>query len=247
MGGIKSKGAGQQPGRAGRAGLRKPEARPGARGSARKIVRDIIDREKQRTGGMVDGQAMEALLDRATNLYPPGQVPTEAREEMISALKTESLDGDAERARDILSQAMDCRKKGKVELDDVKGMIRRGWDPEKGGMSGAAAKAIKFSGWADGDIMTKEAKQVMTSFVESFHMDMMANQATEARNKEIAQQLAQDKRDFQDFLVQDHKEHKRIDYGDFKEKLQDDRVDTSEWQTLMLWLQTGVKRNPMGN
>ena len=63
--------------------------------------------------------------------------------------------------------------------------------------------------------------------------------------KQIEAQLAQDKKDFKDFLVQDGKEHHKVTFDEFRETLEENRIDSSDWQTMMLWLQTGVKRNPI--
>lgn len=146
--------------------------------------------------------------------------------------------------RSQMQSAVD--KKGKIERDDVVALFDRVYDKKTEQVDSNAAAALAAISDEFKDKMDTGAQALATEFIQAYHSDAMGGLTDEYR-KQVEQQLAQDKHDFREFLTEDHKEHKKLSHEEFREELQDNRVETSDWQSLMLWLKTGVKTNPYTN
>ena len=210
------------------------------------VARSIVDaaQQAQAERGAIGKRDLEALIERAMQ-GTPGQPNQAAAEAIDFVVEQHALADDAKPLADIVKDAKRCRKKGSISESDLENMMRRAWDGEKESVDPAAATALRFVGWRDAPIMDKGARQLISEFVSAWYQDRVeAPNVTEGR-RQISEQLAQDKRDFRDFMHRDHHENKRLDYDEYKEQLQDQRLDTSEWQSMMLWLQTGAKQDPI--
>lgn len=212
------------------------------------VARAIIDaadaEEKQH--GSISGRAFDAMLKRAMQA-PPGQMSEAATAAINHVIENKALSQDAERDASIVKSANACRKSGGISRADMSDMMKRAWDGEKGEVRDTSATALRYVGWRDADIMDKGARELMTGFVTAWYEDQMETAAIREGRRQLEQQLAQDKRDFTDFLRRDKTEHKRQTFKEFKDDLKDNRIQSSEWQTLMLWLQTGHKQKPVSS
>lgn len=133
--------------------------------------------------------------------------------------------------------------KGKISRDDVASLFDRVYDKKTDKVDHKAAEALAYVSQEYEGKMDAGAKEVAHKFIQAYYTDAMSG-VTEEYRRQVEQQLAQDKRDFTEFLVRDKKEHKSQTLEEFKEDLKENRIETSEWQSLMLWLQTGTKKNP---
>ena len=210
------------------------------------VARSILDAAKQAEAdkGAVTKADFEDMLKRAMS-SKPGEMNPAAAQAVTYVIERHRLSADAKPLADIIQHADSCRHKGHLSEKDLESMMRRAWDGERGQVDDGAATALRFVGWRDTDIMDAGARALMTDFVSAWYHDRVESPAVQEARRQAAEQLAQDKQDFRDFMKTDKAEHQKLSYGEFKDKLQHDRVDASEWQTLMLWLQTGVKKKPI--
>lgn len=197
-----------------------------------------------RQHGSVSGRAFDAMLKRAMQA-PPGEMGAAATAAINHVIDTKTLSKDAERDASIIREANGCRKRGGISKDEMSGMMKRAWDGEKGEVRDTSATALRYVGWRDADIMDSGARELMTGFVTAWYEDQMETAAVREGRRQVEAQLAQDKKDFKDFLRRDKTDHKRQTIHELKAELKDNRIETSEWQTLMLWLQTGRKSKPV--
>lgn len=194
--------------------------------------------------GAIGKRDLEDMLKRAMDSQP-GQMNEAAAEAISLVVEQHKVSDDARPLADIVKDADRCRKKGVITEGDLEGMMRRAWDGEKGRVDSGAATALRFVGWRDAPIMDAGARKLMSEFVSAWYQDMVESPALREGRRQLEEQLAQDKRDFKEFMRTDKAEHKQQSYDEFKEKLQTERVEASEWQSLMLWLQVGIKKNPI--
>jgi hypothetical protein len=215
-----------------------------SRDAVARAILDSAERE-QRDRGAISGEALDGMLKRAME-GAPGQMSEAATQAIDHVLEHNKLGKDAEPLADIVRHANRCRREGgTLGRDDVRSMMKRAWDKGEDRVSDTAATAIRYVGWRDADIMDAGAKELMTSFVSAWYSDMVESPAVVEGRKQLEAQLAQDKRDFTEFVSRDKTEHKRHTLQEFKKDLKENRVEASEWQTLMLWLQTGQKQKPV--
>lgn len=210
------------------------------------VARAILDAAdaEQRQHGKISGRAFDAMLKRAMQ-SGPGQMSEAASAAINHVIEHKALSADAERDASIIRSANRCRKRGGISRADMSDMMKRAWDGDKGEVRDTSATALRFVGWRDADIMDAGARELMTGFVTAWYEDQVESAAIREGRRQLEEQLAQDKRDFKDFLRTDKSEHKRQTYNEFKDDLKTNRVESSEWQTLMLWLQTGHKQKPV--
>lgn len=215
------------------------------------VARSIVDaaRQAQAERGSIGKRDLEAMLERAMQ-GTPGQPNLAAAEAIDYVVEQHSIADDAKSLAGILKDAKRCRHQGEISQPDLENMMRRAWDADKKTVDPAAATALRFVGWRDAPIMDKGARQLMSEFVSAWYQDRVEAPNLVEGRRQIEAQLAQDKMDFRDFVDRDkaqrsHLETRRLDYDDYKEQLRDQRLDTSEWQSMMLWLQTGVKQDPI--
>lgn len=193
--------------------------------------------------GRISGRAFDGLLRRAMQA-PPGQMSEAATAAINHIIEHKALSEDAEKDASIIRSANACRKRGGISRADMADMMKRAWDGEKSEVRDTSATALRYVGWRDADIMDAGARELMTGFVTAWYEDQMESAALREGRRQAAEQLAQDKRDFKEFLRRDSTAHKRQTYEDFRQDLKEHRIEASEWQTLMLWLQTGRKQTP---
>lgn len=147
-------------------------------------------------------------------------------------------------AKMVHQELNDISKDRLITDADIKEILGREAKKGNGTLSKDAVEAMASIADSFDGKLDDGAKQLAARFQEIYYTDMMAP-LSEEYARQAAQQLKQDKVDFQDFLQQDLKEHKKLTYDEFKENLQDKRLDASEWETMMLWLQMGVKKKPI--
>lgn len=208
-----------------------------------RAILDAADAEVKQHG-RISGRAFDAMLKRAMQA-PPGQMSEAATAAINHVIEHKALSTDAERDASIIKSANGCRKRGGISRADMADMMKRAWDGEKGEVRDTSATALRYVGWRDADIMDAGARELMTGFVTAWYEDQMETAAIREGRRQLEEQLAQDKRDFQDFLRRDKTDHKRQTFNEFKEDLKEHRIEASEWQSLMLWLQTGHKPKPI--
>lgn len=211
------------------------------------VARSILEAAEfaEREKGAISKSDFEGMLKRAM-ASKPGQMNPAAAEAISLVVDRHKIAEDAKPLAEIIKDADRCRKdKGVITEKDLEGMMRRAWDRKQGGVDPAAATALRFVGWRDADIMDSGARALMTEFVSAWYHDVFESPAVKEGRRQLEEQLAQDKRDFQEFLVRDKREHKRVTVDELKEELQQKRIEASEWQTLMLWLKTGIKQKPI--
>lgn len=237
----------------GRTSVAAPPPRPPLNAAAKlarlredQFAREILDA----AGAMRDARGplcqsdFESLLKRAM-ASQPGRMHPAAAEAIDYIVDQHEFAQDAQPMAAILRDARQARAGGVISEQDLEGMMRRAWKPDAQSVDAGAAMALRFIGWRDAPIMDAGARQLMSEFVSAWYQDQVESAAVVEGRRQIEEQLAQDKRDFRDFMVTDRRDFERVEYDDFKAKLQDDRIDTSEWQSLMLWLQNGVKSDPI--
>lgn len=211
---------------------------------ARSLVENAARLEQEH--GCIGKDDLEAMLKRAMDSQP-GQMNAAAADAIDHIVAHHKLASDAQPMAEVLNDAKRCRDTGVIREADLEGMMRRAWDAKSGAVDKSAATALRFVGWRDAPIMDAGARQLMTEFVSAWWQDMVESPAVAEGRRQIEEQLAQDKRDFKDFVKTDKADHKKQHYEAFREGLKNERVEASEWQTLMLWLQTGAKRNPLSS
>lgn len=212
------------------------------------VARSILDAAdaEVKQHGRISGRAFDAMLKRAMQA-PPGQMSEAATAAINHVIEHKALDGDAERDASIIKSANACRTRGGISRADMADMMKRAWDGQKGEVRDTSATALRYVGWRDADVMDAGARELMTGFVTAWYEDQMETAAVREGRRQAAEQLAQDKRDFKEFVRRDKTSHKRQTYDDFKHDLKEHRIESSEWQTLMLWLQTGHKQTPVSS
>lgn len=208
-----------------------------------RAILDAADAEVKQHG-KISGRAFEAMLKRAMQA-PPGQMSDAATAAINHVIENKALAQDAERDASIIKSANACRQRGGISRADMADMMKRAWDGEKGEVRDTSATALRYVGWRDADVMDAGARELMTGFITAWYEDQMETAAIREGRRQAAEQLAQDKRDFQAFLRRDKADHKRQTYTEFKHDLKEHRIEASEWQSLMLWLQTGHKEKPI--
>ena len=156
-------------------------------------------------------------------------------------------------ARNQVAQALvrECEQKvgqkGKLNRTDIEDLLRRSWNSETKTVDKSAAEALTFINEAFGDKMDAGAAGLMKDFQVAYYQDMVMDKNIQESMRMAAEQLAMDNKLFKEFVKEDRMDHKQETYQEFKEDLQENRVETSEWQSMMLWLQTGRKQNPISS
>ena len=156
-------------------------------------------------------------------------------------------------ARNQIAQALvrECEQKvgekGELNRSDIEGLLRRSWDKKSNSIDKGAAEALTFINETFADKMDSGASSLMRDFQVAYYKDSVMDKGIQESMRMAAEQLALDNRLFTDFVKEDKSEHKQETYEDFREDLQENRVETSDWQSMMLWLQTGRKQNPISS
>lgn len=213
-------------------------------GAAKGLVEEAEARAKDK-GGVIDGRDLSALMTRAMKKPPGGTDGNALREAIEHITDVHTLSADAKPQAEALKVMTDCRTHGSMTKKQTTDMVQDMVNRAGGKLTDEASTAIKYAAWSNGDIMDDGAKMFMTSFISSWYQDTVENGMLAEGAKQAKQALAQDKTDFKDFMTRDKTEHKRKDLSEFKDDLKENRIDSSEWQTLMIWLQTGLKKSPI--
>lgn len=103
-------------------------------------------------------------------------------------------------------------------------------------------KAIVDTLGASTNVLDEGAQKFTNTLRDAYYADMI-DTANADYNRRAREQLAQDIKSFHEFVVDSHDRADKRDFDDFKKQLKEDRIETSEWQTMMLWLTTGAKQS----
>lgn len=215
-------------------------------GQARALVEDAEKRANLR-GGKIAGDDLNDLMNRAMEQQPGSEVAAAMREAMTHVVEEHDFTQDAQPQADALKTIAQAREDGSLSKQQTVDMIQDMVDRSGGKITDKASNAIKYAAWSSGDIMDDGARLMVGNFLTAWYEDQVESGVLVEGRRQLKQQLAQDKQDFKDFMTRDKGEHKRKSLDEFKEDLQENRVDSSDWQTLMIWLQTGLKKNPITN
>lgn len=105
-------------------------------------------------------------------------------------------------------------------------------------------KAIVDSLGAAANYLDDSAKAFSAGLRKSYYADSVDAQDITEYAAKVRETLAQDQRSFDEHLLRSSSQVQELDYEEFRETLGDDRLEASDWESMMLWLTTGAKRAP---
>lgn len=209
------------------------------RDPAAKAILDAADRE-QRQHGEISATAFDAMLQRAMQA-PPGGMSDAVTAALNHVIDHKPLSTEAHRDAEIIRHANRCRQEGHIRREDVLDMMKRTVDETTGEVRPTSATALRYVGWRDADVMDAGARELMSGFLSAWYEDQFESPQVAEGRRQLEEQLAQDKLNFKEFMQRDKTRHKDRTHAQLKEDLAKQRIDTSDWQSLMLWLKTGKR------